>query len=116
LKPYLDNKLVDKKKVAYIKPKKKELLDNGNETCQKHEPKTNLAKLDCGLNQSPTIMVGKTKQNKKLGKNRGIPNPSWILVKTKSISLFLRLRSILGAQIGNNILTMSEQIIKHYCF
>ena len=40
----------------------------------------NLAKLGDGLDESPTVMVGetnKTKQKRKLGKNRGILKPSW---------------------------------------
>ena len=48
-----------------------------------------LAKLDDGLAESPTVMVVETKQkqNKKLGKNRGILKPSWAFVET-NIYLF----------------------------
>ena len=42
--------------------------------------KRNISKLDCGLDQSPTVMVGET-QEKQLGKYRGIPNPSLALVE-----------------------------------
>jgi hypothetical protein len=45
----------------------------------------NLAKLDDGLDESPTVMVIETKSKKsKLGKNRGILKPSWTFVKTNS--------------------------------
>ena len=40
----------------------------------------NLAKLDDGLDESPTVMVGE--DNNKLGKNRGILKPSWAFVET----------------------------------
>ena len=40
----------------------------------------NLAKLDDGLDESPTVMFGE--DNNKLGKNRGILKPSWASVKT----------------------------------
>ena len=52
--------------------------------------KLNLAKLDCGLNQSPTVMVGE-----KI--NRGIPNPSWVFIKNKS---FRFRRDMLGGSPG----------------
>ena len=44
---------------------------------------TYLAKLDCDLEQSPTVMVGDKKEHQQLGKNREISKPSWALVKTK---------------------------------
>ena len=45
-----------------------------------------LAKLDDGLDESPTVMVGdKTiTTTNKLGKNRGILKPSWAFVKTNT--------------------------------
>jgi hypothetical protein len=47
----------------------------------------NLTKLDNGLAESPTVIVGEAKQNQKqLGKNRGILKPSWAFVVT-NISL-----------------------------
>ena len=54
--------------------------------------RTNLAKLDNGLDGSPTVMVGeeekKRRRNKreKIGKNRGIIKPSWAFVETKSFN------------------------------
>ena len=39
-----------------------------------------IAKLDGILDQFPTVMIGKT--TKTTYCNRGIPNPSWALVKT----------------------------------
>ena len=46
----------------------------------------NLAKLDDGLNESPTVMVIETKKTKETnnGKNRGILKPSWAFVETKN--------------------------------
>ena len=44
----------------------------------------NLAKLDCGLDESPTVMVGEATTTKKLGKNRGILTAIWAFVETKS--------------------------------
>jgi hypothetical protein len=41
-----------------------------------------LAKLDNGLDESHTVMVGEDKTHKKLGKNRGILKPSWPFVET----------------------------------
>ena len=44
---------------------------------------SNLAKLDSGLDESPTVMVGETnKKRKKLGENKGILKPSWAFVET----------------------------------
>jgi hypothetical protein len=47
------------------------------------KPNINLAKLDDGLAESPTVMVvdDKTKQ-KKTCENRGILKPSWAFVET----------------------------------
>ena len=42
----------------------------------------NLAKLDCDLDQNPTVIVREIQKEAKLGRNRGIPNPSWNLVET----------------------------------
>ena len=42
-----------------------------------------LAKLDCALDQSPTIVAG-LETTKQLGKNRGKPNTSWALIKNKN--------------------------------
>jgi hypothetical protein len=51
--------------------------------------KQNLAKLDDGLAESPTVMVVETKNNnKKLGKNRGILKPSWAFVETNSVNFY----------------------------
>ena len=48
-----------------------------------HQYNINLAKLDDGLNKSPTVMVGEAKNNNnKMGKNRGILKPSWAFVET----------------------------------
>ena len=62
---------------------------------KKGKDRQNLAKLDCDLDQSPTVMVGETHTHtqKKLGKNRSIPNPSWDLVETQNSmeSDFLRI-------------------------
>ena len=44
----------------------------------------NLPKLDDGLDESTTVMVGET-NNRKLGKNRGILKPSWYLKSTMQI-------------------------------
>ena len=44
---------------------------------------SNLAKLDDGLDESPTVMVGE--EYNKLGKMRGIPKPSWAFVETNKI-------------------------------
>ena len=41
-----------------------------------------LAKLDDGLDESPTVMVGE--DINKLGKNRGILKPSWAFVETNN--------------------------------
>ena len=45
----------------------------------------NLAKLDYGLAESPTVMVGETKQNKtgKTWRKQGILTPSWAFIKIK---------------------------------
>jgi hypothetical protein len=43
----------------------------------------NLAKLDNGLTNSPTVLVGE-KEEDKLGKNRGILKPSWAFVETNT--------------------------------
>ena len=51
----------------------------------KHEIYLKLAKIDCGLNQSPAVMRQKRRRRKKLGRNRSIPNPSWALVETNNI-------------------------------
>ena len=52
----------------------------------------NLAKLGDGPDESPTVMVGQqTKQNRNLGKNRGILKPSWAVVETKSRGWFINL-------------------------
>ena len=43
----------------------------------------NLAKLDDGLAESPTVMVGdKQTKTTTFGKNRGILKPSWAFVET----------------------------------
>ena len=47
--------------------------------------KWDLAKLDCGLDQSPTVMVGEEKEEEeKNGKYMGIPNLSWAFVDSIS--------------------------------
>ena len=51
------------------------------QTC--HNKEDNLAKLDDGLNKSPTVMVGEAKHQKQLGKNRGILKPIWAIIETK---------------------------------
>ena len=43
-----------------------------------------ICKLECGLDQNPTVVIGE-RQQKQLGRNRGIPNPSWTLVETNII-------------------------------
>jgi hypothetical protein len=50
------------------------------------ESNNNLAKLDYGLAESPTVMVvDKTKNRKCLAKNRGILKPSWAFVETTTV-------------------------------
>ena len=46
----------------------------------------NLAKLDDGLDKSPTVMVGEDNSNKtrQFDKNRGKLKPSWAFVETKA--------------------------------
>ena len=52
----------------------------------------NLDKLDYGLDQSPTVMVGeKQQQQNQLGRNRGIPKASWALVDTNNNNTWLML-------------------------
>ena len=48
----------------------------------------NLAKIDDGHADSPTVMVGDKQQNKtrQLGKDRGILKPSWAFVETKIVT------------------------------
>ena len=60
------------------------LFDGVTLSVTSREIQTNLAKLDCGVDQSPTVMVGE-KNNNKLGTNRDLPgqeqyqsNTSWI--------------------------------------
>jgi hypothetical protein len=53
----------------------------------------NLAKLDSGLYESPTVMVGETKYNKKIGKNSCILKPSWAFLETK---MFLQIHEMLS--------------------
>ena len=48
----------------------------------KSDQMQNLAKLDNGLDESHTVMVGEDNTHKKLGKNRGILKPSWPFVET----------------------------------
>ena len=43
----------------------------------------NISKLDDALAKRPTVMVGETKQTKKMGENRGILKLSWACVETK---------------------------------
>ena len=43
---------------------------------------SNLAKLDDGLDESPTVTVG---EDNKIGKTRGILKPSWAFVKTNKV-------------------------------
>ena len=56
------------------------LISRGNCTITSE----NLAKLDDGLNESPTVMVGE--DNKQLGKNRGILKQSWAFVETNCVT------------------------------
>ena len=44
-----------------------------------------LDKLYCGLEQSPAVKVGEKQQKQKLGRKRGIPNPSWSLVRDQHV-------------------------------
>ena len=50
---------------------------------------TNLAKLDDGLDESPTVMVEEDNNNK-LGKNRGILKPSLAFIKNIKAQLGFR--------------------------
>ena len=49
----------------------------------------NLAKLDDGVDKSPTVMVveNKEKEEEKLSKNRGILKPNWAFVETNKTQL-----------------------------
>ena len=62
--------------------------------------KFNLAKLDCGLDQSPTVIVGETKQTKKSVKKGAYQTP---------VEIWLRQTIVLQvtSEITQNILSMS---------
>ena len=50
----------------------------------------NLAKIDDGLAESPTVMVGETNnktKTTKIGENRCILKPSWAFIETNSLFL-----------------------------
>ena len=54
----------------------------------------NLAKLDDGLDESPTVMVGED-NNKQLGKNRGILKPSWAFVENNIVNMLIALMIVM---------------------
>jgi hypothetical protein len=57
----------------------------------KQKKKKNLAKLDDGLDESPTVMVGEDNKQKTIfGKNRGILKHSWAFVKTKNKTIIVQ--------------------------
>ena len=55
---------------------------------------TNLAKLDCGLDQNPTVMVGKTKNKTKLGKIGVYQTPVGLWLRPKKIKVNVVVRVV----------------------